>query len=99
MSPRPFQYIGPRAASGYRQFFVNGTRTRAETIYRYVVGPDGQTPEQVAADCDMPLEVVVECIEYCEQNRDLLQEEAAADWHDLAARGLAGDVKPVKAAS
>jgi hypothetical protein len=102
MNEVKYCHIGPRASSNYRQYFVNGTRTRAETIYRYVVGPDSQTPEQVADDCGLPIEAVMECIRYCEVNRDLLQEELTADWSDIANRGLIGDsraTEPIKFAS
>ena len=88
MDENQYAHIGPRASSNYRQYFVNGTRTRAETIYRYVVGPDPQTPEQVADDCGLPVEAVVECIRYCEANAELLIEESTADWNDMACRGL-----------
>jgi hypothetical protein len=88
MDDSTYRHIGPRPASSYRQFFVNGICTRAETIYRYTVGPDSQSPEEVADDCGLPLEAVRECIRYCEENRDLLQEELTADWKDFTSRGL-----------
>jgi uncharacterized protein (DUF433 family) len=83
-----FRYIGPRPGSSYCQHFLNGSRTRAETIYRYVIGPDAQSPEQVAADCNLPIEAVYECIRYCERNADLVRAEATADWENIASRGL-----------
>jgi uncharacterized protein (DUF433 family) len=96
MAQTAYKYIGPRPGSSYQQYFVNGTRTRAETIYRYTVGPDAMTPEQVAADCGLPLGAVLECIHYCEHNEDLLRRERTEDWADMAARGL---VKPDPEAS
>ena len=87
MSPA-YKYLGPRQGSNYRQYFINGTRTRAETIYGYIVGPDRQTPEQVAEDTGLPLDVVLECVRYCEENADLLRQECEEDWADIRARGL-----------
>jgi uncharacterized protein (DUF433 family) len=89
MNAETYRYIGPRPGSSYGQYFLNGTRTRAETVYRYTVGPDAQTAQQVAEDCDLPLEAVQECIEYCEANGDLLREESTADWKEIAEREIA----------
>lgn len=81
-----YKYLGPRPESAYRQFFVNGTRTRAETIYRYTVGPEPRTPEEVARDCGLPVEVVLECIDYCRKNEDLLRQEREEEAADLQGR-------------
>lgn len=88
MSETKYCHIGPRPSSNYHQYFVNGTRTRAETIYRHVVGSEPQSPEQVADDCGLPLEAVIASIRYCEDNRELLLEESTADWNEMAARNL-----------
>lgn len=83
-----YEYLGPRQGSLYRQFFLKGTRTRAETIYRSVGGEGGMTPEEVADDRSIPLEAVLECIHYCEHNEDLLRQERDEDSADMKARGL-----------
>jgi uncharacterized protein (DUF433 family) len=83
----PYKFLGPRQGSNYRQYFINGTRTRAETIYSYIVGPDRQTPEEVAEDTGLPLEAVLECVRYCEENDDLLRRERDKDWADIRAKG------------
>lgn len=81
-----YKYLGPRRGSLYRQFFVNGTGIFAETIYRTIVGPQQMTPEELARDRNLPLEAVLECIDYCEKNADLLRQERAEDDADLARR-------------
>jgi uncharacterized protein (DUF433 family) len=73
-----YKYLGPRLGSSYRQYFINGTRIRARVICGAVGGEDGRTPEQVADDYDLPLEVVLECIKYCDENPDVLRQ----DWED-----------------
>jgi hypothetical protein len=79
-----YKYLGPRIGSYYRQYFIKGTNTRAETVYHDIVGPEPRTPEQVAIDRNLPLEIVLECIEYCEKNADLLRQEWEEEEEDLA---------------
>jgi uncharacterized protein (DUF433 family) len=86
-----YKYLGPRRGSMYRQFFVNGTGTRAETIDRAVNGVDPRTPEQVARDFELPLEAVLECIDYAAKNADLLRQERDEDLADMIKKGY---IKP-----
>ena len=82
-----YKHLGPRlGGSRYRQLFVKGTRIRAEIICHDVIGPDQMTPEEVARNWNLPLEVVLECIDYCEKNADLLRQEWEEDEADLARR-------------
>lgn len=75
MNNGEYKYLAPKLGSYYRQFFVKGTNTRAETIYHDIVGPEPHSPEEVAVDRNLPLEVVLECIVYCEENAELLRRE------------------------
>jgi uncharacterized protein (DUF433 family) len=82
-----YKHLGPRlGGSRYRQLFVKGTRIRAEIIYGDIVGPEHMTPEEVARDRDLPLEAVLECVDYCERNAELLRQEREEDEADLARR-------------
>lgn len=72
-----YQYLEPRQRSNYRQLWVKGRHMRAEVLYRYTVGPEPQTPEEVAKDYDLPVKAVLEAIDYCIKNKDLLDEERA----------------------
>src|SRR5947208_730010 len=68
---KTYQHLERRPCSLYRQLFVKGRRIRAEILYRLTLpSEDGEvyTPEEVAADFGLPLEVVREAIEYCESN-------------------------------
>src|SRR5688572_14072480 len=58
-----YKYLSPKPRSNYRQLFVKG-RIRAETLYRETVGPEPLTPEQVAREYDIPVEAVIESIDY-----------------------------------
>jgi len=77
-----YQYLEPRLASLYRQFFIKGTRIRAELLYRaHINAEEPRTPEELAADYDLPLAAVREAIEYGKSNppevaADLAREEA-----------------------
>jgi uncharacterized protein (DUF433 family) len=81
-----YKHLGPRQGSRYRQFFINGTRVRAEVVYGDIVGPEKMTPEEVARDRNLPLEAVLECVDYCEKNADLLRQEWEEDEADVASR-------------
>lgn len=73
-----YTHLGPRLGSSYRQYFVNGTGVRAETLYSQTVNSEPRTPEEVARDYDLPVQVVQEAIRYCLENPDVLQR----DWEE-----------------
>jgi uncharacterized protein (DUF433 family) len=70
-----YQHLEPRPGSNYRQWFVKGRRIRAEVLYRQTIGEDPRTPEEVAKDYNLPLEAVLEAIDYCIRHADVLQED------------------------
>jgi uncharacterized protein (DUF433 family) len=75
-SAKRWKYLAPDPKSSYRQLFVKGRRIRAMTLYdatRYHDQP--MTPEEVAADYDLPLEAVQEAIAYCESNPPEIEED------------------------
>ena len=83
-----YRFLEPRPCSNYRQLFIKGRRIRAEVIYRQTVGEDPRTPEQVAEDYELPLEAVLEAIDYCLHNEPLLREERDQDLAEIRALGL-----------
>jgi uncharacterized protein (DUF433 family) len=83
-----YQYLEPRPRSNYRQLWVKGRHMRAEVLYRCTVGPEPRTPEEVARDYDLPVEVVLEAIDYSIRNKDLLDAERAREQANIKARGL-----------
>src|SRR5437867_4082114 len=83
-----YKYLQPkRGGSNYRQLFVNG-RIRAEILYRETVGLEPLTPEQVAKEYNLPVEAVLEAIDYCEHNQELLDAERAREQETNKARGF-----------
>ncbi len=83
-----YKYLDRWPGSNYRQYFYKKRKIRAETLYRATLEPDARTPEEVARDFDVPVEAVLEAVDYCQRNEDLLREEREEDLADIRARGL-----------
>jgi uncharacterized protein (DUF433 family) len=87
--PHRWQYLEPRPGSFYRQLFVKGTRIRAEVLYDLTVHEEEpMTPEQVAADYNLPLEAVKEAIAYCEANPEVLAKDFQREEALMEATGM-----------
>ena len=77
---RAWKNLEPRPCSCYRQLFVKGRRIRAEILYAATFDVQdeeeglirGRTPEEIAADYDLPVEAVREAIEYCKEHWDVV---------------------------
>ena len=62
--PVAYKYLQPkRGGSNYRQLFVLG-RIRAEVLYRETVGPELLPAEEVAREYQVPVEAVLEAIDF-----------------------------------
>ena len=73
-------YLAPNPKSAYKQLFIKGTRIRAEVLYGMTVdGSEPMTPEEVAVEMEVPLEVVREAIAYCESNPEVIAQDHAAE--------------------
>jgi len=72
-----FRYQKPKRGSRYKQLFFG--RIRAEVLYRETVGLEPLTPAQVASEYNVPLEAVLEAIDYCIKNKELLDAECARE--------------------
>jgi len=72
-----WKYLDRKPGSCYKQLFVKGRNIAARTLYgRYMSAEEPMTPEEIAADYNLPLEIVLEVIAYCESNPP----EIASDW-------------------
>ena len=47
----------------------------AIVLYSLTRGEDAMTPEEVAKDYELPIEMVREAIDYCEKNPDVLRQD------------------------
>lgn len=89
-TPTRYQHLEPRPGSNYRQLFLKGRRIRAAVVWESVHGPDPYTPEELAASYQVPLEAVLEALDYVENNRPLIEAERDREAARLRARGLGG---------
>ncbi len=85
-SNHPYQYLLPDYWSNCKLLFLKDPRKlRADWIYGQIVGEGGRTPEEIAADFELPLAAVHEVIHYCTHNADLVRSERAkeiAEWEE-----------------
>src|SRR5271167_961939 len=85
-----YQHLEPRPGSNYRQLFLKGRRIRAAVVDEAIHGPDPFTPEEFASEYQVPLEAVLEALDYVAQNRPLIEQERDREAARLRARGLDG---------
>jgi hypothetical protein len=72
-----YNYLKPKRGSRYKQLFFG--RIRAEVLYRETVGPEPLAPAEVAREYNVPLDAVLEAIDYCTKNKELLDAERARE--------------------
>jgi uncharacterized protein (DUF433 family) len=82
-----YQYLAPNPKSAYRQLFIKGRRIRAWVIYCDHVAQD-MTPEEIAADRDLPVEAVRECIAYCASNPPEVRGDLIREEDEMRAAGM-----------
>lgn len=56
-------------------FMKDPRKIRADQLYGQTVGEDALTPEEVATDFGLPLEAVLEAIQFCTQNEEFVRQE------------------------
>ena len=88
-----YQHLEPRPGSNYRTLFLKGRRIRAANVDARIHGPDPRTPEEVARDFQVPLEAVLEALDYVARNRPLIEQERDREAANLRARGFEGPVR------
>jgi uncharacterized protein (DUF433 family) len=85
-----YQHLESRPGSNYRQLFLKGRRIRSAIVDEAIHGPDPRTPEEFATDYQVPLEAVLEALDYVARNRPLIEQERDREAANLRARGLEG---------
>jgi hypothetical protein len=80
-----YRYLRPKRGSRYKQLFFG--RIRAEVLYRATVGNDPLTPDAVAREYNVPKEAVLEAVDYCIKNKDLLDAERAREDEKIRSAG------------
>ena len=85
-----YQHLESRPGSNYRQPFLKGRRIRAAVVDEAIHGPDPRTPEEFAVDYRVPLEAVLEALDYVARNKALIEQERDREAANLRARSLLG---------
>lgn len=85
-----YSYLEPRRHRWRKQLFLKG-RNMAVVHLVYGLRANGWTPEQAAAEYDLPLEQVHEALHYYQRHRDLIEEEQREERRYLESRGWAID--------
>src|SRR4051812_21717501 len=83
-----YQRLDPRPAVNCRQWFLEGRRIRAVVVDENIHGPDPFTPEEFAREYQVPLEAVLEALDYAARNRALIEQERDREAADIRVRGL-----------
>ncbi|HUG92437.1 MAG TPA: DUF433 domain-containing protein, partial [Planctomycetaceae bacterium] len=87
--PKQWRYLGPKTSSTYKQLFIKGRRIAARTLYgMHMNEEEPMTPEEIAADYDLPLEAVLEAIEYCESDPPEIREDWEREEALMQATGM-----------
>ena len=86
-TPREWKYLERRPGSSYQQLCIKGKRIWAWTLYCETMNAkEPRTPEQLAADFEIPLEAVQEAIAYCQSDPPELRADHRKD--DVRAEAL-----------
>ena len=84
-----YKYLMRKPKSVYKQLFIAERWISARTLYgMYVREESSMTPEEIAADYDLPLEAVHEAIDYCESSPPELAEDYAREEAVMEATGM-----------
>jgi uncharacterized protein (DUF433 family) len=84
-----YKYLARKPKSSYKHLFIKDRWISARTLYgKYAREEEPMTPEEIAADYDLPLEAVREAIAYCESNPAELAQDYARDEALMEATGM-----------
>ncbi len=93
---KTYHYLEARPGSLYRQLYIKGIKMRAEIPYSATIEKieddggvePGRTPQEVADDFNIPLEAVLEAVEWCETHEDVLIADHAREDRLMEASGM-----------
>ena len=83
-----YKYLTLKPGSVNRQLYVRDRWVAARTLYGALFGDEARTPEEIAADYELPLEAVEEAIAWCESDPSELAEDLAASDALFEASGM-----------
>jgi uncharacterized protein (DUF433 family) len=86
---KAYKYLAPKPKSVYKQLFIKERWIAARTLYGMCAREESpMTPEEIAADYELPLDAVREAITYCESNPPELAEDYAREEAVIQATGM-----------
>jgi uncharacterized protein (DUF433 family) len=89
MNTNSYKYLTRKPKSVYQQLFIKDRWISARTLYgKYVREESPLTPEEIAADYELPLDAVLEAIAYCASNPPELAQDYARDEALMEATGM-----------
>jgi uncharacterized protein (DUF433 family) len=84
-----WKHLAPNPKSAYKQLYIKGRRIRARDLNGYFMSADEpMTPEEIAADYDLPLQAVKEAIAYCQSDPPEIKEDFEREERIMAATGM-----------
>jgi len=88
-----WQYLEERPHPWRRQLSVKGRRLLASSVWSDMIANQFAI-EEIAHSRSLPVEAVRECVQYCEENRSLLDAECEQEKQWLLARGVSLEPPP-----
>jgi uncharacterized protein (DUF433 family) len=85
---KQYEHLEARPGSNYRALWLKGRRIRAAVVWEAVHGPDPRTPEEIARDFQVPLEAVLDALDYVEHNQEIVKQDREREAASLRAKGL-----------
>lgn len=85
---KQYKYLYHDPCSSYKQLRVKGTHIFARYFYGQTLGEDARTPQQLAVEFELPLEAILEAVEYCESNPSEIAEDFAEEERLMEAHGM-----------
>ncbi len=89
-----WQYLEPRPDSWRKQLYIKGRKLTAFGVWSDMM-VNGDTLEDTADNWEIPLDAVLEVIEYCETHQELIAAEAESERRYLEERGVLLEPKVV----
>ena len=83
-----WQHLAANPRSCYKQLFVKGTRIRARVLYGMHMSAEPMTPDEIAAEFNLPLEAVKEAIAYCYGNPPEIAQDLEREQRLMEASGM-----------
>ena len=94
MTTTQWQYLEKRPHRWRKQLYFKGKRLKAFDVWMDMM-VNRETPEEAAENWDLPLDAVMEAIEYCKTNQELLRKEAEQERRYLEERGISLEPKVI----